>query len=176
MNVIEMAIFAVTLNLDISIVSLNIGTRIRRIADLPILAFILASLQSAIPLAGYFIGNTLSNHLGSISRYFGSIILVATGYKILKESTKKNNGSLNQMNIFLFFIGTGLEDLIAGVSFGTFGGKIIYFFILFFAISYFMNFLALKIGIAIKRHINLSMDLFTGILLIIFGIISTLTA
>jgi len=172
LSVFETAVLVATLNLEIAILSMNIGTRIKKYAALLILAIIFALLHSLISCAGFLIGNALNSLVGTLSRYIGSAILIGVGLRLARKSAANPCSGLSQANIFLVLLGAGIEDLAGGVSIGTFGGDITLLILLFFVVSIPMNLLAFRIGSAVIKHIDLSMDLVTGLLLIALGIMS----
>ena len=171
MNVIQMSIFAAALNLDIMIVSINMGTRLKKYSEIPALALIISLLQSFIPVIGYLMGNVLNKSFGPISKYIGSIILIATGIKIILDAIKEPGGKGIQTDFYFAFLGAGIEDLMSGVSLGSIGEKITLFMFIFFLVAFIMNFVALRIGAALRRHINFSMDFITGICLVVLGLL-----
>ncbi len=169
MSIFETAVLVATLNLEIAILSMNIGARIKKITTLLIFAVIFASLHSLISCAGFLIGNALSSLVGTLSRYIGSAILIGVGLRLARKSIANPCSGISQANIFLVLLGAGIEDFAGGVSLGTFGGNLSLLILLFFAVSIPMNLLSFKIGSAVIKHIDLSMDLVTGLLLIALG-------
>ncbi len=172
LSTLEMAVLVAALNLEVAVLSMNIGTRIKRPSTLLILAIIFALFHCLVSCAGLIIGSALSNLVGTLSRYIGSAILVGVRFEMARKSLANPCSGLSQSNIFLVLFGAGIEDLAGGVSVGTLGGSATLFIILFFAVSVPINLLAFKIGSAVIKHYNFSMDLITGLLLIAIGILS----
>jgi len=137
-----------------------------------IFAVIFALLHSFISCAGFLIGNALNSLVGTLSRYLGSAILMGVGLRLAKKSVANPCSGISQANIFLVLLGAGTEDFAGGVSVGTFGGDISVLILLFFAVSIPMNLLAFRIGSVVIKHIDFSMDLVTGLLLIALGVLS----
>ena len=167
-----MAVLVAALNLEIAILSINLGTRIKRPATLLILSIIFALFHCLLSCAGLVIGNALSNLIGTLSRYIGCAILVGVGFEMARKAVVNPCSGLSQANIFLVLFGAGIEDLAGGVSVGTFGGSIFLLIVLFFIVSVPINLLAFRIGSAVTKHFNFSMDLITGLLLIAIGVLS----
>lgn len=172
MSIFETAVLVATLNLEIAILSMNIGAKIKKMATLLIFAVIFALLHSLISCAGFLIGNALNSLVGTLSRYIGSVILIGVGFRLARKSVTNPCLGISQTNIFLVLLGAGIEDFAGGVSVGTFGGDISVLILLFFAVSIPMNLLAFKIGSVVIKHIDFSMDLVTGLLLIALGVLS----
>ena len=172
MSIFEMAVLVAALNLEIAILSMNLGTRIKSPSTLLIFAIIFALFHCLVSCAGFLIGNALNNLVGTLSRYIGSGILVGVGFEMARKSFINPCSSLSQTNIFLILFGAGIEDLAGGVSAGTLGGEIILLILLFLAVSIPMNLLAFRLGRVVMKHIDFPMDLVTGLLLIAMGILS----
>ena len=172
MSIFEMAVLVAALNLEIAVLSMNIGARIKKPATLLILAIIFALFHCLVSCSGLIIGNALSNFVGALSRYIGCVILVGVGFEMARKAFVKPCSGLSQTNIFLVLFGAGIEDLAGGISVGTFGGNIFLLIVLFFIVSIPINLLAFRIGSTVIKHFNFSMDLITGLLLIAIGLLS----
>lgn len=166
----------ITLNLEIAILFIYLGSKIRESSDLIILSVILAFFHCFTATLGFFIGNVLNNNFGESARYISAIILVIVGLRIAIKSSEHASQSLSQTSIYLILLGAGLEDLVGGVSVGVgaFGGSLALLNAMFFAISIPFNLLAYKICKNIMRKIKFSADSVTGVLLIAIGILSAL--
>ncbi len=169
-----MAVLVAVLNLEIAILSVNLGTRVKAFADRLFLALIFALLHCAVSLLGFAVGSVLNGLVGAVSRYISSAILICVGYKIAKTSSEKTGGNLSQANILLVLLGAGIEDLVGAfsVGVGTFGGSASLLLLLFFAISVPVNLLAFWFGGKLVKRFGFSVDLVTGILLVVVGILS----
>lgn len=174
LNIFEMAVLVAVLNLEIAILSVDLGTRIKAPADRLFLALIFALMHCAISLLGFVLGSVLNGLVGEVSRYISSAILIGVGYKITKTSSEQMGGNLSQTNILLILLGAGIEDLVGAfsVGVGTFGGSVCLMLLLFFAISVPVNLLAFWFGGKLGKLFGFSVDLVTGILLIVVGILS----
>ena len=167
-----MVVLVAALNLEIAVLSMNIGAKIKKSSALLILAIIFASFHCLFSCAGLTIGNALSNFVGALGRYIGCIILVVVGSEMARKAFVNPCSDLTQSNIFLVLFGAGTEDLAGGIIVGTFGGNIFLLIALFFIVSIPINLLAFRIGNAVIKHFNFSMDLITGLLLIAIGLLS----
>ncbi len=174
MLIIQIAALAVTLNLEIAIVCLNLGAQVHEKRKMLWLTVFFAVMHVIVASAGYFVGDLLSGFFGTLSKYLSTALLVGVGLRILIASFTGENKSLSQTNTLLILLGAAIEDFAAGVSvgLGTFGGALLKLILLLFAVSIPINLLALKIGRSLKRRINKSMDYITGLLLIAIGILN----
>ncbi len=174
MNILGIALLVTTLNLEIAILSVDLGARVYTATDRVLLVLIFALLHCAVSLAGFLLGSALNEIAGSVSRYISAAILIGVGWRIVQKSLSHPSGSLSQTNIFLILLGAGIEDLAGGVSVGTgtFGGNAPLLLLLFIVISMPVNLLAMALGGRLVKHSGLSVDFVTGLLLISVGILS----
>lgn len=174
MSIFELTVLIVTLNLEIAIVSMNIGTQLGKVSSMIILTVIFAFFHCLASFAGFIIGNALSGLFGTVSRYVSSAILAFVGCMLLKTSLDEPESGISDTNILLIFLGAGIEDFAGGVSVGVdaSGGSAALFMLLFFILSIPLNLLAFGFGKALKKHIEVSINLITGLLLISLGILS----
>ena len=174
LDIFELAVLVAVLNLEIAILSVGLGTRVKSLTDRLFLVLCFALLHCVISLLGFVLGNALNGLVGEVSRYISSAILIGVGYRIAKTSSKQRSGNLSQANILLVLLGAGIEDLVGAfsVGVGAFGGSVSVLMLLFFAISVPVNLLALWFGGRLGKLFGFSVDLVTGILLIIVGIMS----
>ncbi|MFB0919920.1 MAG: hypothetical protein QMB62_03415, partial [Oscillospiraceae bacterium] len=82
--------------------------------------------------------------------------------------------SFSPADITLILLGAGIEDIVGAFSVGTgtFGGRMYLMILLFFAVSVPMNLLAFRLGNKLGRLPGLPVNMVTGILLILMGILS----
>lgn len=174
MLIIQIAALALTLNLEIAIVCLNIGATVKQKNKMLMLSAFFALLHVMAAALGYAVGDLLNSFFGMLSKYLSTALLVGVGLKILITSVSGANKSLSQTNTLLILMGAAIEDLAAGVSLGlgTFGGEILLLLLLLVVVSIPANMLALRLGRGLKRRINNSMDYITGLLLIALGILN----
>ena len=167
-----MLLFSISFNFDIALVSLNYGSQIRKSKNLLVYALLVSAIQSLFPLIGNILGNIINAQLGSISRYIGSIFLILIGFNILWKDIQHPGNGLNQADLSLILIATGLEDFMMGVTIGVTGAKILTFTGIFLVVSFAMNLFASYIGFTIRKHLFISLEKLTGITLIILGIVN----
>lgn len=174
LDIFEMAVLVAVLNLEIAILSVDLGTRVSSPADRLFLTFVFALMHCVVSLLGFVLGSALNGLVGEVSRYISSAILIGVGYRIAKASSKQVGGNLSQTNILLILLGAGIEDLVGAfsVGVGTFGGSVSLMLLLFFVISVPVNLFAFWFGGKLGKRFGFSVDLVTGILLIVVGILS----
>lgn len=172
MDILQPAILVVALNLEISILAVNLGSRVRKPEDKFLLALIFALFHCAVTLSGFALGSALSSLVGTVSRYIGAFVLIFVGARIALKSCKSCSSALSASNTLLILFGAGTEDLATGVGLGTFGGSAAILVLLFFLISVPMNLVALRIGRDFSKSFSLPVDLVTGLLLIGLGLLS----
>ena len=172
MDILQPAVLVVALNLEISILAVNLGSMVKKPGEKLLLALIFALFHCAVTLSGFALGSALSSLVGTVSRYVGSFVLILDGARISLKSCKSCSGSLSASSTLLILFGAGTEDLAAGVGLGTFGGSFVILVILFFLISVPMNLLAFRIGRDFSKSFSLPVDLVTGLLLIGLGLLS----
>lgn len=172
--ILELSVLVITLNLEIAILSLNFGTKIKRPLVLLIMSVVFAFFHCVFSLAGFVVGSAMSDLFGTVSRYLSSAVLIGVGIKILIASLNQNSLGLSEADIMLIFFGAGVEDFAGGVSVGTgaFGGNALFLTAAFFAISVPMNFIAFELGGALSKNVGIPADFVSGLMLISIGILS----
>lgn len=172
LDILQPTVLVVALNLEISILAVNLGTRIRKPEDKLLLALIFALFHCAVTLSGFALGSALSSLVGTVGRYIGSFVLILVGGRLTFKSRKSCGAMLSASNTLLILFGAGMEDLAAGIGLGAFGGNASILVLLFFLISVPMNMLAFRVGRDFSKSFTLPVDLITGLLLIGIGLLS----
>jgi len=174
LDIFEMAMLVVTLNLEISILSVELGTRVREQSDRALLTLAFALLHCAASLIGFLLGAALNSFMGVVSRYVSSVILIGVGLRIVGKAFEHHKGSFSPSDITLILVGAGIEDIVGAFSVGTgtFGGRMCLMILLFFAVSVPMNLMAFWLGSRLKRLPGLPVNVVTGVLLIFMGVLS----
>lgn len=171
LGILQLALFSSAINLDVFIVSFCFGSTLSRAKLIPILALILSILQSMVPIAGYGIGSLVGPLIGSFAHYVGASILLLIGLVMFLEGSKANL-SFDHRNLFLAYLGIGIDDLLAGVSIGTLGANWLGFLLIYFIIAFFMNFAALYLGKWVRRYVRFPAEAVTGVILMGIGTLS----
>ena len=172
LGVFESVLLVAALNLEVAILSINLGAKIKRTTALLILAVSFALFHCLFSCSGFLIGSALSNLAGTFSRYIGGAILVGVGLEMVRKSFATPCSSLTQANIFLVLFGAGIEDFAGGISAGAFAGSISLLILLFILVSVPINLLAFWLGRTVMRQLDLPIDFVTGLLLIAIGTLS----
>jgi len=174
LDIIELSILVITLNLEIAIVSMNMGSYLRKPASLMLLAVSFALFHCFFSLAGFTVGSAMNSLFGTVGRYISSAVLTAVGIRILIASFVSKNGGLGEADLLLILFGAGVEDFAGGVSVGTgaFGGGAAKLALAFLALSIPMNLAAFLTGRVISKKLNISADFVSGLLLVCIGILS----
>jgi len=174
LDIFEMAVLVVTLNLEISILSVELGTRVREQSDRALLTLAFAFLHCAASLIGFLLGAALNSFIGVVSRYLSSVILIGVGSRILVKALEHHKGSFSPADITLILVGAGIEDIVGAFSVGTgtFGGRMCLMILLFFAVSVPMNLMAFRLGDKLERLPDLPVNMVTGVLLVFMGVLS----
>ena len=109
--IFQLIILVLTLNLEIAILFLYIGGRIREKSDLILLAVFLAFFHCFAATFGFFIGNILNNNFGEAARYISAVILILVGLRITIKSADNTYKSISQSSIYLILLGAGIGIL-----------------------------------------------------------------
>lgn len=177
MDIITLLFIAIGLSFDTFAVSVSTGLMVCKIKFQQAIkvAFILAFLQAAMPLIGWFAGKQLSSLIGDFDHWIAFILLSVLGIKMIIESfkeeeEKKNFDPLKFSVLLGMGIATSIDALVVGVSFAFLQTNIW----LAIAIIGFITFLVAMLGMLFGKNVGnkfgKKFEILGGIILIAIGL------
>ncbi len=138
-------------------------------------------VEFVIPLVGLFIGQFLKSFLSDIADLIGSLILIGFGiytiYSTFKTKSQKEKTIrivTTVKSLLLIALGLSLDNLLVGFSLGLKDVNPLELasFIGFFSMIF--TFIGLKTGKFVKQSLGKYVQVFAGIILILFGLFTYL--
>ncbi|MCU0365796.1 MAG: manganese efflux pump MntP family protein [Bacteroidales bacterium] len=177
MDLITITGIALGLSFDTFAVSLSCGvveSRIRFREAIPI-AFTLALFQGALPVLGYFLGSTVSRHIGSFDHWVAFSLLMFLGVRMiiegLKESDRKRVVNYRRLPVLLTMaIGTSIDAFAVGISFAFLNVRIWIAGLIIGTVTFIASMTAIRIGKSAGSHLGQRVEILGGIILASIGI------
>jgi len=177
MDLITITGIALGLSFDTFAVSLSCGvveSRIRFREAIRI-AFILALFQGALPVLGYFLGSTVSRHIGSIDHWVAFTLLMFLGIRMiiegLKENDRKRVVNYRRLSVLLTMaIGTSIDAFAVGISFAFLNVRIWIAGLIIGTVTFIASMTAIRIGKSAGSHLGSRVEILGGIILASIGI------
>lgn len=123
MSPIEITLIALSLSLDVAVVSIGAGalnklTFVRAL----LIAFIFGAFHAVMPLVGWFAGSWFSDYLAQYGNVIGFVLILLVGLHMLKgaftaEDTEPEKNILNTKVLLVLALATSIDALVIGISF-----------------------------------------------------------
>ena len=171
-EIISLSVMAFALSADAFSVALGMGlVRLRR-RQLVMIGVVIGFFHMIMPLSGILIGGYLSDKLGHITMFVGSILLIGLGFHMIfsmfgKEEEKRLVPI--GVGLWIFSISVSIDSFSVGLSLGMTGAEIWLAIVLFGTISMLLTWLGLFIGRYVGRLTGIYGELIGGVVLVGFG-------
>jgi len=166
-------ILTMSLGLDTLIVSTSLGLK-KELKDRAKIAFVFATVESAMPIAGLFIGGALGHYFSSAVSSIGALLLIGVGiYLFLDddgEETKPFERKLAGWPLLATAIGISLDELAVGFTAGFIQVPIFLTILLIACQSFIFTFIGVTFGSKIKPILGEWAEKASGAVLALMGI------
>jgi len=177
MDYITLLLIAIGLSFDTFAVSVSTGLILKKIKFQQALkvAFVLAFLQSLMPLTGWYAGVQISQYIGRFDHWIAFILLSILGIKMVVESLK-NDDSNKEFNPLKFTvllgigIVTSIDALVVGVSFAFLQTNIWTAILIIGIVTFFVAMLGMLFGKKIGAKFGKRIEILGGLILIVIGL------
>jgi putative Mn2+ efflux pump MntP len=179
----EIVLIAVGLSADAFSVSIGNGMSMPEADGKKSLAIAAAfgGFQAAMPLAGYFAGQTFTGYIAAYDHIVAIVLLsfiggrmVYGGMKARKEGAKSGRaGGLSAGSLLVQAVATSIDALIVGVGFAAMGlsaGESAKTVILIGSITFALSFVGVQAGRKIGAQLGARAEIIGGLILIAIGI------
>lgn len=177
MDFVTITGIALGLSFDTFAVSLSCGvveSKIRFRNAIRI-ALVLALFQGAMPVLGYFLGSTVSQHIGKLDHWVAFGLLMILGIRMVIEGLKKDEdrepADFNRLPVLMTMaVGTSIDAFAVGISFAFLSVKIWSAGLLIGAVTFLASMTAIRIGKSAGSHLGPRVEILGGIILAAIGI------
>ena len=180
MNLIEIALLAISLSMDAFAVALCKGLALKKI-DLKSCAIVglwFGAFQGLMPLLGYLLGSTFADKINSIDHWVAFVLLALIGGNMIKESFDKDEENVNCLLgakvMLVMAIATSIDALAVGVSFAFTDFEPDWFvyiaFTLIGIITFSLSSIGVKIGNIFGTKYKSKAEFAGGLILILLGL------
>lgn len=175
MDYIIIFLVAVGLCFDTFAVSISSGIAKQEIVfkDALKIALTLAFFQSAMPLAGWSLGEQVKQYISEFDHWIAFGILVVLGIKMILESFKnedeKEFNPLNPWILISMAIATSLDALAVGISFSMISIPILISVLIIGFVTFIASMLGILFGKKTGKSFGKKIEIAGGIILIAIG-------
>lgn len=123
MSPVEITLIALSLSLDVAVVSIGAGALNRlTLGRALLIAFIFGAFHAAMPLLGWLAGSWFKGPLTEYGNVIGFVLILLVGLRMLKgaltaENTETEKNILDTKVFLILAVATSIDALVIGVSF-----------------------------------------------------------
>lgn len=177
MDYITLFLIAIGLSFDTFAVSVSTGLILKKIKFQQALkvAFVLAFLQSLMPLMGWFAGKQISQYIGNFDHWIAFVLLSILGIKMIIESYKseENDKNFNPLKFIVLLgigIATSIDALVVGISFAFLQTNIWNAILIIGMVTFLVAMLGMLFGKKIGSKFGKRIEIMGGLILISIGL------
>ncbi len=168
---------AVGLSFDTFAVSLSCGVVKSKIIfiDAMRIAFTMALFQGGLPVAGFFLGSTVSSYVSSFDHWVAFGLLLFLGVRMilggLTACQEKKEYDFRKLSVLITMAaGTSIDAFAVGVSFAFLSINIWGAGLLIGAVTFLASMIAIRIGKSAGSHLGSRVEILGGIILAAIGV------
>lgn len=177
MAIISLIILAIGLSMDSLVIALTSGAIIGNHSKANVLkiAGMLAFIQMALTVIGWFIGTTFARYIDRYDHWFAFGILVFLGLKVIVESfreDKDSNPAFNPLNIKVMFglaLATSIDATAVGLSLSLVNQPILFPAVIIGLVTFAMASGGIVFGSKAGQRYNRHINVVGGIILIVIA-------
>jgi putative Mn2+ efflux pump MntP len=176
MDLITLIGIALGLSFDTFAVSISCGVVESKIRfrNAMRIALTLALFQGAMPVLGYFLGSTVSQHIGKLDHWVAFGLLMILGIRMVIEGLKKDADrepvDFRKLSVLLTMaVGTSIDAFAVGISFAFLNVKIWSAGLLIGTVTFLASMTAIRIGKSAGSHLGSRVEILGGIILAAIG-------
>jgi len=177
MDYITLIGIALGLSFDTFAVSLSCGVVQSRIrfSEAIRIAFVMALFQGAMPVLGYFLGETVVKYVSTIDHWLAFGLLAFLGARMiingLRKGEEKVERDFRKTSVLLTLAtGTSIDALAVGISFAFLKLNIWSAGFIIGAITFLASMTAIRIGKSAGSHLGSRVEIIGGIILTAIGV------
>ena len=175
MSYIEIFLLALALSIDACVVSFSYGLVFneKKMKNSMLLACSTGFFQGVMPVIGYFLTGFVKSFIEPFAGLIVFLIFTYLGVKFIMEAFEKHKEKplcIDVKCLILVGVATSIDAFSAGISLALFGNKILKPSILIALVTFFNSFLGFYLGGKLKHLPTKSLEIFSGVLLILLGI------
>ena len=168
---------ALGLSFDTFAVSLSCGVVKTKIIfrDAMRMAFTMARFQGGLPVAGYFLGTTISRYVARFDHWVAFGLLLVLGIAMIagglrKESERRVYDFKKFSVLVTMAAGTSIDAFAVGVSFAFLSINIWISGLIIGAVTFLASMTAIRIGKSAGSHLGSKVEIIGGIILAAIGV------
>lgn len=180
MTTLEVWLLAVSLAMDCFTISITSGIIMRRICwrTFLIMAFFFGLFQAVMPLIGWFAASRFSHLIEAYDHWIAFGLLAFLGGRMIKEGASDEDPcNLNPTKfkvVMALSVATSIDALAIGISFAFVGmnsiSSILSPITIIGFVSFVMSLIGSLIGVYFGKRLNLRMEIWGGVILILIGV------
>jgi putative Mn2+ efflux pump MntP len=121
MSLIELIVIALSLSVDVAVVSVGAGALNRvSVKRALVIAFVLGAAHGLMPLVGWGLGYWFRDYLLDYGRVIGFVLILFVGLKMLKDALTggpEQSAELTTKALLILAFATGIDALVIGFTF-----------------------------------------------------------
>jgi putative Mn2+ efflux pump MntP len=138
------------------------------------IALMLALFQGVMPVLGYFLGSTVSQHIGKLDHWVAFGLLMILGARMVIEGLKKDDDrepvDFRKLSVLLTMaVGTSIDAFAVGISFAFLNVKIWSAGLLIGTVTFLASMTAIRIGKSAGNRLGSRVEILGGIILAAIG-------
>lgn len=155
-------------SIGIGIAGIDARTRIR-------VGIAFGVFEAVMPLVGLLIGETLAGRLGSVGRYGGAALLVATGAWTIwqgrrTEAEAEVQAGMDNRTLLVTAIALSLDNLVVGFALGVYRINLVVAAVTMGVVSVAMSLVGLELGSRLGERVEAYAEEIGGGILVLVGI------
>ena len=177
MDLLTVIAIATGLSFDTFAVSLSYGVLRSKIlfSQAARIAVVLAIFQGGLAIAGYFLGNIISDELSIIDHWIALGLLSVLGIKMIIEGIRRKENShpkdySKPFTLYTIAISTSIDAFAVGISFALLNISIWMPGITIATVTFLASMTAIRIGKSAGERLGQKVEIIGGIILISIGI------
>ena len=175
MSPIEITLIALSLSLDVAVVSIGAGALNRlTLGRALFIAFIFGAFHTVMPLVGWIAGSWFSAYLAQYGNVIGFVLILLVGLRMLKgaltaEKTETEKNTLNTKVLLVLAVATSIDALVIGISFNFLPVPVALAVITIGVITFLMSLVGAYIGKQTKHLVGTKIELIGALALILLA-------
>lgn len=172
-ELVSLCLLSVALSMDAFSVSIGLGTLKLRRSQMVSIPLLIGVFHMGMPLAGIWIGQVMSVHLGRGASIIAGVVLLLLGIQMAIQSLSKHNGykkAPRGLALFAFCFGVSVDSFSVGLSLGISGAHVFLSITLMGLFSACLTWFGLWLGHRLSAWLGPYSQVLGGVVLIVFGL------
>jgi putative Mn2+ efflux pump MntP len=175
MSPIEITLIALSLSLDVAVVSIGAGALNRiTFGRALLIALIFAIFHAVMPIIGWLAGYWFRGYLLEYGNVIGFVLILLVGLRMLKgaltaENTETEKNILNTRVLLVLAFATSIDALVIGISFNFLPIPVALAIMTIGVITFFMSLAGAYIGKQTKHLVGTKVELLGALALILLA-------